>query len=49
LLAKGSKPLTDDEQLYLRLLELGECIFLIPVKMHVRHARVYIMVSNALR
>jgi hypothetical protein len=29
LLAIGSKPLTDDEQLYLRLLDLGECMFLV--------------------
>jgi hypothetical protein len=28
LLAAGSKPLTDDEQLYLSLLDLGECMFL---------------------
>ena len=28
MLAAGSKPLTDDEQLYLRLLEFGECMFL---------------------
>ena len=25
----GSRPLTDDEQLYIRLLELGECMFLV--------------------
>jgi hypothetical protein len=28
LLAAGSRPLTDDERLYLGLLELGECVFL---------------------
>jgi hypothetical protein len=29
LLAVGSKPLTDDEQLYLRLLDHDECMFLV--------------------
>jgi hypothetical protein len=29
LLAASSKPLTDDEQLDLRLLDLGECMFLV--------------------
>ena len=28
MLVAGSRPLTDDEQLYIRLLELGECMFL---------------------
>jgi hypothetical protein len=28
LLAAGARPLTDDEKLYFRLLELGECVFL---------------------
>jgi hypothetical protein len=28
LLDAGARPLTDDERLYLRLLELGECVFL---------------------
>ena len=29
MLAIGFKPLTNDEQLYLRLLELGECMLLV--------------------
>jgi len=29
LLVAGARPLTEDEQLYLRLLELGECAILV--------------------
>ena len=29
LLVSGARPLTEDEQLYLRLLKLGECVVLV--------------------